>query len=309
LHDSSGKKQECFLIGLSRAGKETKLLLTIFALLAFASNSLLCRQTLGSGGMDAATFTTIRLAAGAIALWAIRQLGTKRPATQKLDRLGALWLFVYAAAFSFAYLSLSAGTGALILFAAVQFTMLISGRRAGEQLSAASWLGIALSLGGLIYLVLPGLAAPSLPAAGLMALAGTAWGLYSLRNRGMTDALSRTAGNFLGAAILSLGLSIIFARATHVSAAGIARAIISGAVTSGMGYVLWYAALPRMTSTVAASVQLAVPILAALGGILLLGEHFSVRLLIAALAILSGIALVLRSRAARVTPSPAAVTS
>jgi len=222
-----------------------------------------------------------------------------------MDRLAAAWLVVYAAAFSFAYVWLSAGIGALILFAAVQMTMITGGIRAGERFSLASWTGLALSLGGLLYLVSPGLTAPPLRGAALMAIAGCAWGLYSLRSRSARDSLTRTAGNFLGATAPALVISLLAFRLAHASEAGLLLAIISGSVTSGVGYVIWYSALRHLTSTAAASVQLAVPVLAGLGGVVILGEQFTFRLLIASAVILAGIALVLRSRAARTTQARA----
>jgi drug/metabolite transporter (DMT)-like permease len=209
-------------------------------------------------------------------------------------------LFVYLACFSFAYLTLPAGTGALILFGAVQLTMLGAGLRAGETFAPAAWCGVALAAGGLVYLMLPSVAAPSLPSAALMAAAGAAWGVYSLRGRGVADPLAATAGNFARAAPLTLALSLLFAGRAHAEAGGILLAVASGAVTSGIGYVVWYAALAHLSSMRAAALQLSVPLIAAFGGVALLAETFTARLAVAAIAILGGIALVLTARARQV---------
>lgn len=269
--------------------------LTALALAAFAGNSLLCRAALRDTPMDAATFTAIRIASGAVALWLIvrcRASSTARAGSWS----AALALFVYAAAFSFAYLSLTAATGALLLFGAVQLTMITAGLRAGERLSPLSWLGLLLSFGGLAYLVSPGLAAPPLGSAALMAGAGIAWGLYSLSGRGTADPLQATAENFVGAAVLGVLLCLTFAADLHLSPRGVLLAVASGAVASGLGYVIWFRALRGLTASSAASVQLSVPVIAAAGGVLLLGEPLTLRLLLAAILVLGGIALVLRER-------------
>ncbi|HKX44134.1 MAG TPA: DMT family transporter, partial [Burkholderiaceae bacterium] len=219
-------------------------------------------------------------------------------------------LFAYVAFFSFAYQSLGAGTGALILFGAVQLTMLLAGLRAGEAFGTAARIGLAFAVGGLVYLVLPGLSAPPPLGAALMAAAGVAWGLYSLHGRGVTDPLAANAGNFLRAAPMALSLSALMlvapsaSDAAHAGTAGIALAVLSGAITSGLGYVVWYAALRGLNATRAAVVQLSVPPIAAFGGALLLGESISLRLALASAAILGGIALVLTSRARRTSAAP-----
>lgn len=280
------------------------LLLTGLAMVAFAANSLLCRLALADGAIDAAGFTGIRLAAGALTLAALvlpRIRGTRfaiRPRP-------AAFLFLYAAAFSFAYLQLEAGTGALLLFGAVQLTMISAGLRAGERLSPLSWLGLFLSFGGLAYLVSPGLAAPPLGGAALMAGAGLAWGLYSLSGRGAADPLQATAGNFAGAAGLGALLCLAFAAELHLSPRGVLLAVTSGAVASGLGYVIWFRALRGLSASSAASVQLSVPVIAAGGGVILLGEPLTLRLLLAATLVLGGIALVLRERNARPRPTQA----
>lgn len=270
--------------------------LTLLAMLAFAGNSLLCRIALRHTGIDAASFTTTRLASGALMLvlltrpWRRSRIGTSG------NWLSALALFAYAAAFSFAYLSLTAATGALLLFGAVQATMLGHGLWAGERLAAWQFAGLVLAAGGLLGLLLPGLQAPPLPAALLMLGAGVAWGIYSLRGRGAGDPLRVTGGNFLRAAPMAVLLSLVSAGSASLDPLGLAYAFASGALASGIGYALWYAALPSWSATGAATVQLSVPVIAAIGGIVFLGEAASLRLVLAATAILGGIALVILAR-------------
>lgn len=268
--------------------------LTVAAMLAFAANSILCRLALAQGGIDPASFGSLRLVSGALMLALVLRLrGRPQAVPARIDWLAAAMLFAYVAFFSFAYLSLSAGTGALILFGAVQLTMLGAGLRAGESFGALGWLGFLLAAAGLVWLVLPGVSAPEPLGAALMAVAGVAWGVYSLRGRGVADPLAATAGNFLRAAPLALILSLLLALQAHIDAFGTALALASGALTSGLGYVIWYAALPGLTALRAATVQLSVPLIAALGGVLFMAEAISLRLLLAGVAILGGIALVL----------------
>jgi drug/metabolite transporter (DMT)-like permease len=272
--------------------------LTAVAMLAFAANSLLCRLALQRGEIDPVSFAGIRLVSGAIVLAVIVRFRSERPAPGHADWLAAAMLFVYVAFFSFAYLTLSAGTGALILFGAVQLTMFSVGLRSGEKFGSAAWLGLALAVAGLVYLVSPGIAAPPLVGAALMAIAGVAWGVYSLRGRGVADPLAATAGNFARAAPLALLLSVLFIANARVYAngAGIALAIASGALTSGIGYVIWYAALSKLTAMRAATVQLSVPLIAAFGGVAFLSEAITPRLAAASATILGGIAMVLTSK-------------
>ncbi|MFM0164958.1 DMT family transporter [Paraburkholderia sediminicola] len=272
--------------------------LTAVAMLAFAANSLLCRLALQRGAIDPVSFAGIRLVSGAIMLAVIVRFRSARPAARQADWLAAATLFAYVAFFSFAYLTLSAGTGALILFGAVQLTMFSVGLRSGEKFGPLAWLGLALAVGGLVYLVSPGIAAPPLVGAALMAIAGVAWGVYSLRGRGVADPLAATAGNFARAAPLGLLMSVLFitdARA-YANEAGVALAIASGALTSGIGYVIWYAALSKLTALRAATVQLSVPLIAAFGGVAFLSEAITPRLAAASAAILGGIAMVLASK-------------
>ncbi len=267
------------------------IVLTLLALLAFAGNSLLCRAALAHTHIDPASFTSLRLVSGAAVLWLIVMLRSSR-AQGAGSWLSALALFVYAAGFSFSYLHLTAAAGALILFGAVQTTMIGVGLWRGERLRGPQLLGLVVALTGLVALMLPGLSAPPLLGAVLMLVAGIAWGIYSLRGKTAGSPLQVTAGNFLRAAPLALMLSLLLAGSASLDPAGVAYALASGALASGVGYVIWYAALPFLKATTAATVQLSVPVIAALGGVLFLGEPLSLRLVLCAAAILGGIALV-----------------
>jgi drug/metabolite transporter (DMT)-like permease len=278
------------------AGARTALL-TAVAMVAFAANSLLCRLALQEPLIDPPSFGSIRLVSGALTLALIARMKSPPSPSARPDWLAAAMLFAYVAFFSFAYLTLSAGTGALILFGAVQITMFSVGLRAGEAFRPMAWAGFVLAVAGLVYLVSPGLTAPPLLGAVLMAAAGVAWGAYSLRGRGVADPLAATAGNFLRATLFALGLSLLLATRAHASATGVVLAIVSGAITSGIGYVIWYAALNGLSAMRAATVQLSVPPLAAFGGALLLSEAVTTRLALSSAAILGGIAIVLTSRA------------
>ncbi|MBI3449993.1 MAG: DMT family transporter [Acidobacteria bacterium] len=265
--------------------------LTGAALTGFAANSILCRLALASGGADPATFTTIRLGSGAIAL-ALIALATGSPRAKAHEGWGsAVALFIYAAAFSWAYVRLTAGTGALVLFASVQATMIGWGLAKGERVKRAEWWGIAAALSGLVVLTFPGLTAPDPGALGLMAAAGAAWGAYSLAGRGGSSPLRTTASNFLKAVPLAAGASLVSLSGAHLSARGALLAAASGALASGVGYALWFAALPALRATRAAIVQLLVPALAASMGVALLGEPITARLVVAAAAIFGGVAV------------------
>jgi len=266
--------------------------LTALAMLAFAGNSLLCRMALKHTGIDAASFTTVRLLAGALMLALVVRC-RRGPAVGGGNWLSALALFAYAAGFSFAYVSLSAATGALLLFGAVQATMIAYGVWRGERLLRWQLVGFVLALGGLVGLMLPGLAAPPLPSALLMLGAGVAWGVYSLRGKGAGDPTRVTAGNFLRAVPMAVALSLLMGRHVAQEWAGIGYAVVSGALASGLGYAIWYQALPGLKATQAATVQLSVPVIAALGGMAFLGEPLSWRMVLASVAILGGIALVI----------------
>ena len=266
--------------------------LTVAALIAFAANSILCRLALGENTIDVASFTTVRLGSGAITLWLITVVRFGTPTTAHPGSwISAAMLFAYAITFSFAYISLDVGTGALILFGAVQITMILAGLRAGERPRALEWLGLVVAVGGLTYLVSPGLTAPSPIGAFLMAISGIAWGVYSLRGRGVTDPIAATTDNFVRSVPFVLLVSLVMIGSFDVSARGIILAILSGALASGLGYVIWYAALKGLTATRAATVQLAVPVIAAAGGSLLLTEPVTPRLLLASVLILGGVAM------------------
>ncbi len=275
--------------------------LTALAMVAFAANSVLCRLALREGAIDAASFTAVRLVSGAVALGLIlllRDRSVKAMAAQG-NQGSALALFVYAAGFSLAYIELATGTGALLLFGAVQATMIGIGLYRGERLAPLQWLGLTLALAGLVALMLPGATAPPLAAAALMLVAGAAWGVYSLRGKGAADATAVTAGNFLRALIWLLPLALFAWPAQWPQGSGLVYAILSGALASGAGYAIWYLALRGLASSTAATVQLSVPVLAALAGVVWLDEAFTLRLLLASAAILGGIALVIRRGASR----------
>ena len=266
-------------------------LLTLLAMLAFAANSLLGRLALTHTAIDAASFTAIRIVAGALVLGAIVRLqgGAARPAG---NWPSAFALFVYAAAFSFAYASLTAATGALLLFGAVQATMIGVGVWRGEQLRGRQMLGLLGATAGLVGLLLPGLSAPPWRGSALMLVAGAAWGIYSLRGKGSGDPLRVTAGNFARAVVFAAVLGVAMLPWATFDGPGIACAVASGGIASGIGYAIWYSALPGLKVASAATVQLSVPVLTAIGGVALLGEPVTPRLVLAALAILGGIALV-----------------
>lgn len=279
------------------------ILLTLLAMLAFAGNSLLCRLALERTAIDAASFTTVRLAAGAMVLWLAVRSRRDLPGGSG-NWVSAAALFAYAAGFSFAYLSLPAATGALLLFGAVQATMIGYGVAAGERLSAVQALGLLLACAGLVGLLLPGARAPSVHGAVLMLGAGVAWGIYSLRGRGAGDPIRVTAGNFLRAVPMAVLFSVVWRADASFDGAGIAYAVASGALASGIGYVIWYMTLPALKASSAATVQLSVPVLAAAGGVLFLGEPIGLRLVLASVAVLGGIALVIRARPPRSSSPP-----
>jgi drug/metabolite transporter (DMT)-like permease len=269
--------------------------LTALAMVAFACNSLLCRVALKDTTIDPASFTTIRLCSGAMMLWLVVRI-RPRGDTDKGNWPSALALFVYAAGFSFAYVSLSAATGALLLFGAVQATMIGHGVWAGERFRGLQLVGLVLAFGGLVGLLLPGLAAPPLLGSLLMLSAGVAWGVYSLRGKRAGDPTKVTASNFLLAVPITAALSVLMHEIASLDSAGLLYAVASGALASGIGYAIWYTALPALKSTNAATVQLSVPVITALGGIVFLGESVTLRLALASVAILGGIALVILNK-------------
>lgn len=257
---------------------------------AFAANSLLTREALLSGSVGAASFTLLRIVSGAAVLWLVCAFSNRSL------RVGGGWLpafalFAYAALFSFAYNSLSAATGALILFGAVQASMIVYALCSGERINAAQSVAALIAGAGLVWLMLPGVSAPPLAGAVLMLLAGVAWGVYSIVGRGASNPTMDTAGNFLRATPMALIVFLVFGRQEVVAQPGVVYALASGALASGLGYALWYAVLPQLRTTTAAMVQLSVPVLAAFGGLIWLDEAITLRLLLASLAVLGGIAV------------------
>ena len=277
------------------SGRVKLLGLTALAMTAFAANSILCRLALKETQIDPASFTLIRLVSGALVLWIVVRIRTGGSDAAGNWR-SALSLFAYAGAFSYAYVSLDAGTGALLLFGAVQATMILVGMARGERLTRLQALGLVLAMGGLLSLLLPGVTAPSWTGAVLMTAAGIAWGIYSLLGRGSSRPTATTAGNFLRATVLAVVLSVLALRWLVWDGWGAAYAVLSGALASGLGYAIWYTVLPMLRATQAATVQLSVPVIAAAGGILLLGESLTIRLVLCSVAILGGIGLVLHAR-------------
>jgi drug/metabolite transporter (DMT)-like permease len=269
-------------------------LLTAMVMVAFAANSLLCREALSAGDIGAASFTFVRIISGAAILSLLLLVKFRS------YQLGGSWwsaaaLFVYAAAFSFAYISLSAGTGALLLFGAVQTTMIVYGLWAGERLTIYQIVGAVAAGGGIVWLMLPGIESPPLLGAILMLLSGISWGAYSLLGRGTADPTAATAGNFMRAVPFAVILLAVIGDA-QVTWVGVAYASASGALASGMGYALWYAVLPALAATTAATIQLSVPVIAAFGGVLLLGEAVTLRFGLASIAVLGGVFLFVASK-------------
>jgi drug/metabolite transporter (DMT)-like permease len=271
-------------------------------MIAFAGNSLLCRVALSTTAIDAASFTTIRIFSGAITLLVLVVV------TQPTRAVSGNWwsavaLFGYAAGFSFAYLSLSAATGALLLFGAVQCTMIGYGIIQNERMNLAQIAGVLIAIVGLVGLLLPGLSAPPMLGAMLMLGAGVSWGIYSLRGRGVTDAAGETAGNFIRAVPFALLVSIVSLPGVEFDLTGAGFAVASGALASGLGYAIWYSVMPALTATSAATVQLTVPALAAAGGVVLLGEPLTLRLGLASAAILGGVAIYILSKSGMQAPN------
>jgi len=272
-------------------------LLTTAALIAFAANSVLSRLALGQQALDAASFTEIRLLSGAAMLYLLSSVRSRQLSAPSAGSWSAtLMLFLYAVTFSFAYNTLDTGTGALILFGAVQMTMILITLMTGNRLHILEWLGVVLAFSGFVYLVLPGVGAPSLNGFILMTVAGIAWGIYTLKGRGSTQPLLETTGNFIRTIPLLAVLAIITSGQAHYTVDGILLAVLSGSIASGIGYAIWYMALGRLTSTLAAVVQLLVPVIAALGGVILIAEVLSLRLLVSGALILGGILAVVFAR-------------
>lgn len=271
--------------------------LTALAMTAFAANSVLCRLALGAGLIDAASFATVRVVSGAVILALLMAPRWRKTPRAPADWRAVAMLFIYMVFFSFAYITLSTGSGALILFGAVQLTMFAVALRSGERFSFVSWLGLSIAFAGLVYLVSPGITAPDPVGALLMAVAGIAWGAYSLLGRTVASPLEATANNFIFCVPLVLIVSAVFISGHHSTFSGLVLAAISGGITSGIGYAIWYQALKGLTATHAATVQLSVPAIAALGGLVFMSEDVTGRLLFASAATLGGVWIVLAQRA------------
>jgi len=277
-------------------------LLTVIAMVAFAANPLICRLALGQQLIDAASFTSVRVVSGAVTLALIMFPRWRRHGRGSVDWRSVSMLFIYMVFFSFAYLSLSASTGTLLLFGAVQFTMFIAAMRDGERFTLLSWTGFFLASIGLIYLVLPGITSPDPLGATLMLIAGVAWGGYSLFGRSAADPLESNAINFIYSVPMAIIVTLLFVDDLHYTWIGLSLAAVSGAIASGIGYAIWYAALRGLTASRAATVQLSVPTIAAFGGIIFLSEPASLRLVVASALTLGGIAIVLAQRSIAADP-------
>jgi drug/metabolite transporter (DMT)-like permease len=277
-------------------------LYTAFALVAFALNSVLCRLALQTGEIDAVGFTLIRLLSGAAALLAINYFASRNENKKgRGNWISAFFLFAYAICFSLAYVSLTTATGALILFSSVQFTMIAVGLFRGERPGAMEWTGLFLALSGLVWLVFPGLSSPPIVGSVLMVSAGASWGVFTLRGRGSEDAIAEMSGNFLRAVPMIILVSLPFLFQLKISSNGALYATLSGVVTSGIGYSIWYSVLKHHTATRAAIMQLIVPALAAFGGTVILSEAVSLRLVLASALILCGIGLAVLVRTGSVS--------
>jgi drug/metabolite transporter (DMT)-like permease len=269
------------------------ILLTALALLAFAGNSVLCRLALYDGVIDAASFTSIRLLSGIVFLLFLVAMRSKGKINLKSGSwLSALFLFLYAIAFSYSYISVDTGTGALILFASVQCTMIVYGLLKGQRLLCLEWVGLSAALLGLFVLLMPGASAPSLMGFALMSISGIAWGGYTLAGKGSKTPLLDTTNNFLRTLPFIVLLTILTLQQVQISTQGMMLAIVSGAVTSGLGYAIWYSALARLTVTQAATIQLTVPIIATFGGVLFSNEMITIKLIISSILVLGGVLVV-----------------
>lgn len=269
------------------------ILLTGMALIAFAANSVLCRLALGNGAIDASSFTGIRLLSGAIALFIILSIkGENKGALSKGSWLASFTLFLYAITFSYAYLSVDTGTGALILFGSVQITMIMLSLISGTRLHFIEWSGVIIAFTGFVYLIFPNITTPSINGFILMTISGASWGIYTLKGRSSINPLMDTTYNFIRTIPFVVLLAFFTMQNTNYSSEGIILALISGAITSGVGYTIWYIALGSISSTQAAVIQLSVPIIAAIGGVLFVSEIITIRLIISASIVLSGILMV-----------------
>lgn len=281
-------------------------LLTLFTMLCFAGNSVFGRLALSTTSIDPSSYTFVRLVCGALVLCVLVIFREKISLRQLLPSNRASWfsslaLFVYASAFSFSYADLTTATGAVLLFGAVQATMIGYGVMRGEPLAILQWLGVVISVAGFIGLMLPGIEAPELLPSMVMFISGVAWGVYSLRGQGADKPLMSTAINFIGATAISAVLITVCWSQVIFDRDGFIYAALSGGLTSAIGYAVWYQVLPWMRSVHAASVQLTVPVLTAVGGVLFVAEPLTLKLVLASAAILGGIALVILSKRERLT--------
>ncbi|HEY9769459.1 MAG TPA: DMT family transporter [Coleofasciculaceae cyanobacterium] len=267
---------------------------TCSSLIAFAGNSILCRLALGEDKLDAASFTIIRMLSGIVLLFLMSKIfNVKNSSTTKRSWISSCVLFLYAVTFSYAYISLDTGTGALILFGAVQITMILASLISKNRLHVSEWMGMVTAFSGFIYLVKPSLTTPSFTSFILMTISGMAWGIYTLRGKGSKQPIHDSAFNFLYTFPFILALLIIEFKNTNLSQQGIVLAVVSGAITSGVGYTVWYMAVRRLSTMQASVVQLLVPIIAATGGVIFANEVISTRLILSSIMILAGIVFVL----------------
>lgn len=273
-------------------------ILTVLALIAFAANSVLCRLALGNEAIDASSFTSIRLLSGAITLFILLSLqGNNKAVSSNGSWAASFALFLYAITFSYAYLSLDTGTGALILFGSVQITMIILSFMAGTRLHLIEWSGVLLAFTGFVYLIFPNITTPSLNGFILMTVSGISWGIYTLKGRNSKNPLMDTTYNFVRSIPFIAVLVVFTMQNASYSTEGIILALVSGAITSGVGYTVWYIALGGLSSTQAAVIQLSVPVIAAIGGVLFVSEVITIRLVISATVVLSGILMVVLGKA------------
>jgi drug/metabolite transporter (DMT)-like permease len=277
------------------------ILFTGLALIAFAANSVLCRLALGESAIDASTFTIVRLLAGAIVLTVIMSISKIKSNSNTNSSTKGSWpasiaLFIYGLTFSFAYVTLDTATGALILFGSVQIAMILMSIFSGNRLHISEWFGMAIAFTGFVYLILPGVTTPSVIGFLLMTVSGIAWGIYTLKGRGSKNPIMDTAFNFLRTMPFVIILAIVTFKYAHYSSEGILLAVLSGSIASGIGYMIWYSALSGLSVTQAAVLQLLVPVIAAVGGIIFVSESISFRLTVSSAMILGGILMVVLGR-------------
>lgn len=267
--------------------------LTCLALIALSANSVLCRLALENDAIDASSFTVLRLLSGAIVLLIIISTTRNTAVTSSRGSWSASFmLFLYAITFSYAYISLDTGTGALILFGSVHITMILLSHISGTRLHITEWFGVIIAFAGFIYLILPGITTPSFIGFLLMTVAGIAWGIYTLKGHGSKSPLMDTAYNFFRTIPFVVLLAISTFNNINYTSEGILLALLSGGITSGIGYTIWYIVLGGLSSTQAAALQLTIPVIAAIGGVIFVSEAITFRLIISATMVLGGILIV-----------------